>query len=225
MALDGQHQSSVAQSSSTDNVITLRGSTDVVTDFFYYAVNSVLYQRGVYHPDSFARVAKYGITTLVTTDEALKRYLDNVIKQLKGWLLEKELQRLVLVIIGTDSGETLERWTFNVHKEEREVLKDGSNIGEQQPVRKSEKVITKEIQGVIRQITSSVTFLPLLDEPCSFDLLVYTKNDAAVPRGWNDSDPRCIKDSSEVVLKSFSTKIHKVDTVVSFKIRSDEELC
>lgn len=45
---------------------------------------SVLYQRGVYHPDGFAREAKYGITTLVTTDEALKKYLDNVIKQLKG---------------------------------------------------------------------------------------------------------------------------------------------
>lgn len=41
------------------------------------------------------------------------------------WLLEKELQRLVLVIVGTDSGETLERWTFNVHKEDRPVFKDG----------------------------------------------------------------------------------------------------
>ncbi|CAM9950469.1 unnamed protein product, partial [Laminaria digitata] len=92
--------SSVAQCSSTENVITLRGSTDVVTDFFYYAVNSVLYQRGVYHPDSFARVAKYGITTLVTTDEGLTKYLDNVIQQLKDWLLEKELQRLVLVVVG-----------------------------------------------------------------------------------------------------------------------------
>ncbi|CAN0508967.1 unnamed protein product, partial [Scytosiphon promiscuus] len=35
------------------------------------------------------------------------------------------------------------------------------------------------IQNVIRQITSSVTFLPLLDEPCSFDLLVYTGNDVS----------------------------------------------
>ena len=42
--------------------------------------------------------------------------------------MEKELQRLVLVVIGTDSGETLERWTFNVHKEERPVLKDGRYI-------------------------------------------------------------------------------------------------
>ncbi|CAM9838658.1 unnamed protein product, partial [Hapterophycus canaliculatus] len=170
---------SVAQASSTDNVITLRGSTDVVTDFFYYAVNSVLYQRGVYHPDGFMREAKYGITTLVTTDESLKRYLDDVIQQLKDWLLEKALQRLVLVIVGLDSGETLERWTFNVHKEEQPAPKDGRDGGEQQP-RKSQKAITQEIQNVIRQITSSVTFLPLLDEPCSFDLLAYTGNEVSM---------------------------------------------
>ena len=32
--------------------------------------------------------------------------------------------------------------------------------------RKEEKEISKEIQAIIRQITASVTFLPLLDEPC-----------------------------------------------------------
>ena len=33
-------------------------------------------------------------------------------------------------------------------------------------VQKSEKEITKEISAIIRQITSSVSFLPLLDQPC-----------------------------------------------------------
>lgn len=46
----------------------------------------MLYQRGVYHPDGFIREAKYGITTLVTNDDGLKNYLENVIKQLKGTL-------------------------------------------------------------------------------------------------------------------------------------------
>eukprot|EP00904_Undaria_pinnatifida_P006080 jgi/Undpi1/2601/HiC_scaffold_13.g05980.m1 len=162
-------------------------------------------KRGVYHPDSFEREAKYGVTTLVTTDEGLKKYLGNVIQQLKGWLMEKELQRLVLVVVGTDSGETLERWTFHVHKEETPVVKDGSNGAEKQP-RKPERAVKLQIQDVIRQITSTVTFLPMLDEPCSFDLLVYTGNDATVPTGWGESDPRSMKDSAEVTLRSFSTK-------------------
>ena len=38
---------------------------------------------------------------------------------------------------------------------------------------KTQKEITQEIQAIQRQITASVTFLPLLNEPCSFDLLVY----------------------------------------------------
>jgi mitotic spindle assembly checkpoint protein MAD2 len=42
---------------------------------------------------------------------------------LLGWLLRGEVQRLVLVVTGSDSGETLERWVFNVHSE-RPALKE-----------------------------------------------------------------------------------------------------
>lgn len=34
------------------------------------------------------------------------------------------------------------------------------------------------------QITASVTFLPLLNDRCSFDLLVYTDMGSAVPLEW-----------------------------------------
>ena len=54
--------------------------------------------------------------------------------------------------------------------------------GAEGKVEKSQKEITSEIQAIIRQITASVTFLPLLDEPCTFDLLVYTDNDVDVPQ-------------------------------------------
>ena len=40
--------------------------------------------------------------------------------------------------------------------------------------KKDEKQIKQEIRDVIRQITASVTFLPLLDCVCSFDILIYT---------------------------------------------------
>lgn len=65
-----------------------------------------------------------------------------------------------------------------------------------------------EIQAIIRQITASVSFLPLLEEQCTFDLLVYTDKDSEVPALWEESDPRFIKDSTEVRLRSFTTKVH-----------------
>jgi mitotic spindle assembly checkpoint protein MAD2 len=64
-----------------------------------------------------------------------------------------------------------------------------------------------EIQALIRQITASVTFLPLLDEPCAFDLLVYADTKAALPTTWEESDPRYIGNSEEVRLRSFTTKV------------------
>lgn len=45
---------------------------------------SILYQRGIYPPETFSRVKKYGLSMLVTTDEGLKRYLSQVLAQLSG---------------------------------------------------------------------------------------------------------------------------------------------
>jgi mitotic spindle assembly checkpoint protein MAD2 len=82
------------------------------------------------------------------------------------------------------------------------------------------KEIVSEIQALIRQITASITFLPLLNEPCCFDLLVYAdkENLGNVPKLWEDSDPCYILNSEQVKLRSFNTKIHRVDVAVSYKL-------
>ena len=72
---------------------------------------------------------------------------------------------------------------------------------------KSQKEITQEIQAVVRQITASVTFLPLLNEPCHFDLLVYADMNATVPITWEESDPCYIAVAEDVRLRSFDTKV------------------
>ena len=106
-----------------------------------------------------------------------------------------------------------------------------------------------------------MTFLPLLDEPCtpstprpapllpcpapswgyyissarapgnlrpapprpgtgSFDLLVYTNADSSVPTNWEESDPRYINNSETVKLRSFTTKVHKVGAMVSYRVEN-----
>ena len=82
-----------------------------------------------------------------------------------------------------------------------------STIRNDPQLKKSIKEITQEIQAIMRQITASVTFLPLLTETCSFDLLVYTDKGAEVPLTWEDSDPCIIKKAADVQLRSFSTKV------------------
>mmetsp|Transcript_20162 Transcript_20162/g.33307 ORF Transcript_20162/g.33307 Transcript_20162/m.33307 type:complete len:212 (-) Transcript_20162:34-669(-) len=211
----------MATAQATSNEITLRGSTEIVAEFFGYSINSILYQRGVYPPESFKRVSKYGLAILVTEDEYLQKYLEQVLDQLRSWLLEGTVQRLVLVITGCDTKSVLERWVFNV--EQDKSLVDVSNPTAA-TASKSQKEITAEIQAIIRQITASVTFLPLLQEACTFDLLVHTDMDTDVPQAWEESDPRYIPNSTEVKLRSFTTKIHKVDACVSYRNEDDDEI-
>jgi mitotic spindle assembly checkpoint protein MAD2 len=196
----------------SSNTITLRGSTEIVAEFFEYSVNNILYQRGIYPPESFKRIPKYGLSMVLSTEEGLCTYMENIVKQLNVWLLNHTVQKLILVVKGVDSGETLERWAFNVEVTERENLT--SNVQSN----KSIKEITQEIQAIMRQITASVTFLPLLAESCSFDLLVYADKEATVPVTWEDSDPCIIKQAEEVKLRSFSTKIHQVDLSVQYRV-------
>jgi mitotic spindle assembly checkpoint protein MAD2 len=183
---------------------------------------------GIYLPETFKRESKYGLTCLTTTDEGLLRYLQNVQEQVLVWLQTGNIQRLVVVVKGVDTLETLERWQFNVSIDESSLCGGSENATPNQVVKqstsKSVKEIHNEIQAIIRQITASVTFLPLLQEPCTFDLLVYTDKDVEAPEKWADSDPCYILNSAEVKLRSFTTSVHKVDSLVAYKEAEEWEL-
>ena len=161
-------------STDTKTIITLQGSVKIVSEFFFTAINSILYQRGIYEPETFKRETKYGLTVLTTTDEGLLTYLANVMGQMESWLLDGDVQRLVVVVTGVDSGETLERWQFQVKVDDDEkkatgkvadtvvdendksmTNKSNSSGGKGE---KSLKEIHNEIQSIIRQITASVSF-------------------------------------------------------------------
>ena len=193
------------------NTITLKGSTEIVTEFFAYSINSILFQRGIYPPESFAKVNKYGLQMMVTSDQWLQKYLQQVLSQLSEWLLSGSVQKLVVVISSMQTQAVLERWTFDIDTDQQAV---STGVA---PSEKSQKEIQNEIQAIIRQITASITFLPLLQDACTFDLLVYCDSSVDVPRTWEESAPKYITNQQEVRLRSFSTKIHKVDAVVAYQ--------
>ncbi len=119
----------------------------------------------------------------MTSDEGLKSYLTQVLRQLAEWLTKGAVQKLCVVITGVETKEVLERWVFNIDTDKAAMAPGVVRT-------KSQKDIQGEIQAIIRQVTACVTFLPLLEEPCTFDLLVYTNTDAAVPKAWEESDPK-----------------------------------
>jgi mitotic spindle assembly checkpoint protein MAD2 len=233
-------RSSTGASATRGSSILLHGpSTDTVAEFFEYAVCSILYQRGVYPPEQFEAKKAFGLSIMAVKDLGLKAYLKDVFNYFTGWLKTGTLQKAVLVIMGGKSGEVLERWSFDVSVCGGAAAGasagasagadgaglDGAGLEAQQGDPARERKTLHEIQAIIRQITASVTFLPLLEETCSIDLLAYTDKDAAVPDACEESDAKIIPGGANVQLRSFSTSVHTVDAVVSYRQQQEREDC
>ncbi len=77
--------------------------------------------------------------------------------------------------------------------------------------------IQKGIRNVMRQVTATVTFLPLLDARCAFDLRIYLAKKAEVATGWVEETDTMIENPEKVQLRSFSTSIHRVNATVTYK--------
>jgi mitotic spindle assembly checkpoint protein MAD2 len=163
----------------------------------------------------------------VTSDDQVKAYIKKIISQLNKWMLGQKISKLVIVFTGKETGENLERWQFDVQLSKPPVGKSSrtagdENVASQPAAAPAASATDEEIQAAIRalfrQITACVTFLPELAEPCTFNVLVYADADSDVPIDWGDSDAREIDGGEKVLLRSFSTANHRVDTMVSYRV-------
>ena len=107
-----------------------------------------------YHPllsisESFTRKQEYGLTLLVSEDAKVTEFLKNVLGQIEvrvehirckdgtpmllfqGWLNERKVKKLVVVLTNVDTKEVLERWEFKVEYETEE--EGGANNDENGP--------------------------------------------------------------------------------------------
>ncbi|KAK5296230.1 Mitotic spindle checkpoint component mad2 [Exophiala xenobiotica] len=169
----------------------------------------------------------------VSSDDQVKAYIKKIMSQLNKWMVGGKISKLVVVITSKETGEHIERWQFDVqilskaskHRsskkspdKENAAPEDAAPAEPEPEPAKTEAQIQEEIQAIFRQITASVTFLPVLDGNCTFNVLVYADADSDVPIEWGDSDAKEIKNGEKVQLRSFSTSNHKVDTLVSYRL-------
>jgi hypothetical protein len=68
----------------------------------------------VYPAEDFTAVKKYGLTMLVSSDDQVKAYIKKIMSQLDKWMVGGKISKLVVVITSKDTGETVERWQFDV---------------------------------------------------------------------------------------------------------------
>jgi len=198
----------------TRSAITLKGSTAIVTEFFNFAINSILYHRGVYPAGDFHTVKKYGQPVLLTEDPNLESYIANILKQVEKWLMSKNINKLVLVVLSAETRVVRERWEFDIKILQPDTTEDGTIPA------KPEKEIRAEIRGILKQIVGSNAYMPTLSDPCIFDILAYTEGDAEVPaEEWKDTHGHLIDagKAQQVKLKSFDTRLHQIDAMVAYR--------
>ncbi|XP_022121966.1 mitotic spindle assembly checkpoint protein MAD2A [Pieris rapae] len=200
----------------TKNCITLRGSAQILCEYLKFAINSVLFQRGLYPPETFKAEQQYGITLLLSEDPLIKDFLTNLLTQSEEWIVNKKVDKLSLIILNVATKEVLECWDFNVQYEDGDVAlskEKNETVGS-----KDLKKIKQEIRDVMLQIAATISYLPFLDCRCSFDVLVHAKPDCDIPEKWAEAKPVEITNAQNVQLKTFSTSLNKMETIVSYKL-------
>ncbi|KAF8472015.1 putative mitotic spindle checkpoint protein [Kalaharituber pfeilii] len=229
-SLKPKSSASVGEDPSKTHKLSLKGSAKMVSEFFDYSINTILFQRGVYPAEDFTPVKKYGLNMLVSCDDQVRAYIKRITTQLQKWMLAGKVKKLVVVITSKEDGKDVERWQFDVQHLSKPPSssaatsgtpgdENSATAGGLKEGAKTEAEVQAEIQSLFRQITASVTFLPMLDGRCTFNVLVYADGDVEVPMEWGDSDAREINGGEKVALRSWGTSSHKVETLVSYRLQ------
>lgn len=92
-------------------------------------------------------------------------------------MTDGDVERLVVVVTGVDSGETLERWQFNVSvQEEKEEVKgmetdeNGNTLNVEKTKEKTEKKSGKSLQGKNTPAVSNSRIENAEKRPCPLTL-------------------------------------------------------
>lgn len=201
------------------NTLQLKGSSRVISDYFEICIHNILFQRKIYPREEFKVIRKFGLNVVFSQNENITEYIKKIIKQLHFWIYNGKINWLTLLIVSKETNAISEKWMFNIDVINDAKSSEDSNTLEQTSI-KSLADIQKEIQSIIRQISSSVTYLPIFDEEQTFKILVHTTGDVKSNKDW--SDTKGFKELDENISESvqfdqIETNNHNVSTFVTYK--------
>uniref|UniRef100_A0A182QC18 HORMA domain-containing protein n=1 Tax=Anopheles farauti TaxID=69004 RepID=A0A182QC18_9DIPT len=212
-------RSSATMSNSQEiaNSITLKGSAKIIHDYMLYSVNSILFQRGIYPAGQFRPEEYNNVPVMVLQNRNVAPFITKTMEQVEKWIKEQKVEKVTLMIYSLETKEAIERWDFNIEAE----YDDASNATSYKLISK----IQAEIRAVMRQILSTISFLPCIEQVCTFDLIIQLNNNANVNEEQIMSEFQRenkenieVKDAQTMSLKIFSTGVNNVGTQVYYKV-------
>ncbi|KAF8315917.1 DNA-binding protein, partial [Clavulina sp. PMI_390] len=190
----------------SDNTISLRGSISHVLELLKYAINGILLHRGVYPDEEFYVEKRFGLDLPLILPSSTEDYIELTLIRLRDWLLKEVVKQVVVVVMDADDGHTIERWIFEPH-----VSMNDPNIA-----KRLDAEMDRELSAVMKDIITP-TFLPPLEKQTVFDILVYVKDGAEVPEGWDTTHSHVVEDGEHDTMKGLTAPHHKVGLSVAYR--------
>ncbi|KAF8711716.1 Spindle assembly checkpoint protein, partial [Rhizoctonia solani] len=168
--------------------LTASGSPATIIEFLYYAVNSILFYRGVYESEDFRAVNKYEQDLVLVRDGEVTQFLDRFFKQVEG--------------------KTLERWVFNLEPHDGPAHLDKIQHKIQATLKQLKATIP--IFPDIKEPTIFNLLAVKKDEDQSSELPTSQK--------WVDAHPHSIPTEirDQTAMRGFNTRDAKVDINVVY---------
>ncbi|KAF8340321.1 DNA-binding protein [Cantharellus anzutake] len=186
--------------------VTIPGSVAQIIDYLKYAINGILFHRGVYPSEDFLVEKRFGLNLLLTVNDSVEDYIESTLIRLKEWISQGRVSHVVVVLIDEDDGHTIERWVFDIS-----VRVVATTL--------SENDLIREMNAVMKDIITP-TFLPSIETPMVFNILTYAKDDVDIPDGWEATHPHSVIDGEHDTLKAFNSLHHTLGLSVVYR---DEE--
>lgn len=162
------------------------------TDFLIVAIHTILYERGLYPPETFILTRAYNFPVRQNRHPLVCKWIQDAVSAVHDQMLKGAVQRVVLVIY-SEQQEVLERFLFDVErfrsvpeKEAYTEFDSETEPGAEDEIKVSRADVEEQLRATIRMLAycgGKLGELPAEAGECTYNLAVELKEAADPPIG------------------------------------------
>lgn len=157
------------------------------SDFLIVAIHTILYERGLYPPETFLLTRAYNFPVRQNRHPLVCKWIQDAVSAVHDQMLKGTVRRVVLVIY-SDQQEVLERFLFDVERfpvvQEKEAYTEFEGESSAEGEVKVNRVdVEEQLRATVRMLACCGARLGELPEDCTYTLAVELKDDAEPPIG------------------------------------------
>lgn len=165
---------------------TYHSLLSVFTDFLIVAIHTILYERGLYPPETFLLTRAYNFPVRQNRHPLVCRWIIDAVSAVHDQMLKGAVRRVVFVIY-SDQHEVMERFLFDVERfpavPEKEAYVEFEGGERAEELKISRVDVEEQLRAVVRKLAYCGGKLGELPEGCTYTVAVELRDQADPPIG------------------------------------------